>query len=115
MDLAEAVANSHLSHVRRLVEEEGCAVDAHGADGLTPLCVASIWGNDDIVAYLLGQGADPNKANQHTGWTPMHAASFQEHGPIVRRLIAANANLRAQDRSMRTPIDFASVSYVHAT
>ena len=68
VDLAEAVANAHISKVRSLVQDEGCAIDKHGADGLTPLCVAAIWGNDEICAYLLSQGADPNVANVGKPW-----------------------------------------------
>ena len=32
-------------------------------------------------------GADINYANPGTGWTPLHAATFREQGPVVMHLL----------------------------
>lgn len=43
---------------------------------------ASFWGISDVVMSLLDRGADVNHSNKVTLWTPLHAATFQEHGKV---------------------------------
>lgn len=45
-------------------------------------------------------------------WTPLHACTFQEHGPIVYILLERGANINAADTHRRTPVDFASASEI---
>ncbi|RLN97738.1 hypothetical protein BBJ28_00024688 [Nothophytophthora sp. Chile5] len=45
-----------------------------------------------------------------TGWTALHAAAFQEHGKVVRVLLANEADPRVADTEGRTPVDYASIS-----
>ncbi len=62
------------------VEEEYCS---------TPLGMAARWGNEDMVAYLLEQGADPHKAG--APWaTPLSWARQKGHTSITRMLERAN-------------------------
>ena len=36
-----------------------------------------------MVTSLLDGGADVNHCNRGTLWTPLHAATFQEHGKVL--------------------------------
>ncbi|XP_052246994.1 ankyrin repeat and SOCS box protein 11-like isoform X2 [Dreissena polymorpha] len=74
------------------------------------LYIACFWGIRDVVDHLLRNGVDPNRANNITKWTPLHAATFQEHGPIVMMLLEYGARPDSPDYEGRTPIDFASAS-----
>ena len=44
--------------------------------------LASFWGFPDVVKSLLDGGVDVNQQNKGTLWTPLHAATFQEHGKV---------------------------------
>lgn len=75
---------------------------------------ACFWGNRDIVNRLLEKhpNIDINYKVPSTKWTPLHAATFCEHGPIVLKLLQIGSDLLAEDKYGRTPVDFASASDV---
>ncbi|CAH1789659.1 unnamed protein product [Owenia fusiformis] len=74
------------------------------------LYIACFWGFKDIVRALVAKGADVNSQNKGTLWTPLHAACFQEHGPVVMILLENRAQPELPDSENRTPKDFASAS-----
>ncbi|XP_064614233.1 putative ankyrin repeat protein RF_1099 [Liolophura sinensis] len=98
----------------RLVEEfltENIKVEGSGTQLLqSQLYIASFWGMKDIVKELLNRGAAPNHQNKRTLWTPLHAATFQEHGPVVMVLLEHGADPQVKDFEGRSPKDFASAS-----
>ncbi|KAF4036503.1 Ankyrin repeats (3 copies) [Phytophthora infestans] len=109
IDLAEAAANGSRGMVDFLLDN-GMQIDTPGKDGTTPLCAAALWGNDAMVAFLLDKGADVSARNEGTGWTALHAASFQEHGKVVRILLAHKADPKMVDVEGRRAVDYASIS-----
>ena len=44
--------------------------------------IAAFWGFYDVVKNLVEGGADVNTQNSESLWTPLHAATFQEHGKV---------------------------------
>ncbi|KAJ7365212.1 hypothetical protein OS493_007864 [Desmophyllum pertusum] len=74
------------------------------------LYIACFWGFHDVVKTLLDKGADVNAQNKGTLWTPLHAATFQEHGKIVMLLLGRNAQPELLDSEGRSAKDFASAS-----
>ncbi|XP_025094842.1 oxysterol-binding protein-related protein 1-like [Pomacea canaliculata] len=74
------------------------------------LYIACFWGIREIAEQLLLTGADPSKQNKGSLWTPLHAATFQEHGPTVMLLLEYGAQPELPDSEGRTPKDFASAS-----
>ncbi|KAI9986455.1 hypothetical protein PInf_025398 [Phytophthora infestans] len=109
IDLAEAAANGSRGMVDFLLDN-GMQIDTPGKDGTTPLCAAALWGNDAMVAFLLDKGADVSARNEGTGWTALHAASFQEHGKVVRILLVHKADPKMVDVEGRRAVDYASIS-----
>ena len=72
---------------------------------------ASMWGNQTMIEILLeNNDIDVNCRNKYTGWTALHAATFQENGKVVRVLLKHGANPMAKDLEGRTPKDYASIS-----
>ena len=109
--LATACACGQESIVSFLVDLQDTDIDAVGADGVSPLCAATIWGYDGIVRLLLEATCDPNVRNADSmRSTALHAAASQEHGKIVHLLLQAGANATLEDGEGRTACDFASVS-----
>lgn len=74
------------------------------------LYISCFWGMKEIVQQLLSRGVDINFQNKGTLWTPLHAAAFQEHGPVVMVLLENGAAPEKPDSEGRTPKDFASAS-----
>eukprot|EP00051_Salpingoeca_urceolata_P002131 m.47478 g.47478 ORF g.47478 m.47478 type:complete len:245 (-) comp11921_c0_seq2:73-807(-) len=51
-----------------------------------------------------------NLANEGTGWTPLHAAVFQEHGACVLALLDGGADPMIKDAAGRAPCHIAAAS-----
>ena len=77
----------------RFLLERGAQVDASGAGWMTGTALhsAASGRHADVIALLLGAGADPN-ARQSGGWTPLHAATANGDEPSVRLLLDAGAD-----------------------
>src|SRR3954447_11829366 len=64
-------------------------------DGFTALHRAAERGHEEVVAYLIGKGAEVNGADG-LGWTPLHLAAWQGRLRTVKRLVKAGANVEAK-------------------
>jgi hypothetical protein len=75
----------------RLLLDHGAEIDSVDEEYLsTPLGLAVRWGQRKMVAFLLEQGADPNKAG--AAWaTPLAWASKKSFTDIANDLVAAGA------------------------
>ena len=47
---------------------------------------AAFWGFADVVKALLDSGCNVNHQNEGSLWTPLHAATFQEHGKVSQNI-----------------------------
>ena len=65
-----------------------------GANGITPLCAASLHGSLKCVSLLIEAGAnkDQGTTNNRATATPLFAAAFQGHLEVVRFLVESGAN-----------------------
>ncbi|TFK19418.1 hypothetical protein FA15DRAFT_760033 [Coprinopsis marcescibilis] len=62
--------------------------NSRGSCGSTPLILASMMGNEDVVAFLMGvEGVDVNLTDQH-GRTALFAASVNDHTGIVKFILS---------------------------
>jgi hypothetical protein len=74
------------------------------------------WGCREVLKRILdlaeesNLNVDLNAQNKTTLWTPLHAASFQEHGPVVMLLLEKGASPAAEDSDGWTAVHYASVS-----
>lgn len=84
------------SLIRRMVEEVGISVNAELPEselepGGSLLCCAAKYGQEDLCAYLLDKGADPNHAlNQQT--CPLAEAVVYGHHAVTRILLEHGAS-----------------------
>ncbi len=57
----------------------GYDVNERGPDGTTALYWSACEGHEQIVAYLLGQNADPDQRVLPSGSCPLHGAADRGH------------------------------------
>jgi ankyrin repeat protein len=96
--------------IARLLNEKGLAcVNVASPSGLTALMIACWKGHDEMVAFLLGKGANPGKAC-HKGKTALIYASEHGHTRCVQRLLEAGlekVRINDADKSGNTALAYA--------
>lgn len=73
-------------------------LNAGDAEGNTPLMLAVSGNHSEVVAWLLSQGARPNRANKQ-GWRPLHRAAENNSLDCLQALLAAKADPNRRRRS----------------
>lgn len=80
-------------------------VEGRNAQDESPLMMAALKGQQDIVAKLMARDADVNKP----GWTPLHYAASGGHVEIMKKLLEAFAFIDAQSPNGTTPLMMAAM------
>ena len=103
----DAAKSGDLDQIQLLIVQGVDANEKAGRDE-TPLIIASLAGNGEIVNYLLQRGADIN-ARSASGLTALHAAAYAGHTKIVSLLVAKGAAVNdASNRFETTALHLAS-------
>ena len=79
-------------------------VDAANSKDETPLMMAALKGQQDLVDKLLARDASVNKP----GWTPLHYAATNGHISIMKVLLDKYAFIDAQSPNGTTPLMMAA-------
>jgi len=74
-------------------------------DADSPMYVAALVGDPNLIQALLEKGADPDGA-KGAPETPLLAALGEQHREAAELLVAKGADLRATSRDRRTPLHF---------
>lgn len=102
LDLYEAAAVGATGRVKELLEAAPDLINSHNRDGYTLLGLASYFGNEETVRFLLEKGADVNfySIDGQVSNAPLHTAIAGNHENIVRLLIehGADLNLRCKGK-----------------
>ncbi|HVU23131.1 MAG TPA: ankyrin repeat domain-containing protein [Opitutus sp.] len=101
--LLEAAKAGDLSAVQKALDE-GADVNAEGLGGGTPLFLAALKNQPEVVKLLLDKGADINRRPTNAGLTPLMTAAFSNHVSVVELLLERGADTGAlvSDRSADT-------------
>ncbi|MEZ5355313.1 MAG: ankyrin repeat domain-containing protein [Bryobacteraceae bacterium] len=114
LTLHEACAVGHAERVREVVGRVGSGapeIDAHSKDGFTPLALACFFGQQEIAAYLVDQGANVNlAATNPMKVAPLHAAVASRHFWIAQMLVANGANVNQTQQNGFTPLHAAAMN-----
>lgn len=103
----DAARSGDLEQVQRLALD-GVSVNERTLRSETPLIVAAIAGQGEVVSYLLQRGADIDLRND-SGLSALHAAAYAGHVDIVKLLVARKARINdAENVFGVTPLHLAS-------
>ncbi|MDM0073477.1 ankyrin repeat domain-containing protein [Variovorax sp. J2P1-59] len=80
-------------------------VEARNEKDESPLMLAAIKGQQDLVTRLIERDADVNKP----GWTPLHYAATNGHTAIMQQLLDKDAFIDAQSPNGSTPLMMAAM------
>jgi ankyrin repeat protein len=100
-----AVKEPSLKVVRVLLDSPKTDVDARNAKDESPLMLAALKGQQDIVTRLIEREADINKP----GWAPLHYAATGGHVAIMKQLLDKYAFIDAQSPNGTTPLMMAAM------
>ncbi|CAG0903175.1 unnamed protein product [Cyprideis torosa] len=92
---------------RKLLLPSSTEVDAREVNQHTPLHLASLTGQQNIVLALLDRGAQVD-ARDNNRQTPLHFAVEYGHKEVALLLIDRGASVEALDCQQRTPVQLAS-------
>ncbi|WP_257297136.1 ankyrin repeat domain-containing protein [Endozoicomonas sp. YOMI1] len=98
-NLLEAAEDGDLASVKALLEQ-GADIEARDWSGKTPLFLALMSENPEVLNLFLAEGASVNARN-HLGQTPLHRAGS---GEAVNQLLAWGADIEARDNDENTPL-----------
>ncbi len=109
LDIFEAAALGARDHASALLDVDPALVDAHAADGHSPLGLACFFGHPATAALLLERGAEVERASRGTiRVRPVHAAAAgsdpEAAREIVRLLIAHGADVNIPQDGGWTPL-----------
>src|SRR5690606_4514713 len=92
--LFEGAASDQLEIVQHWIEKHPDEINAYASHGFTALGIASYFGHEEIVRYLLLKGADPNLASNN-GYQvyPLHSAISSNFEGIAKMLVEAGAEV----------------------
>jgi surface polysaccharide O-acyltransferase-like enzyme len=101
--LVQAILSGDQFEVMRQLDMGASVNQADPAYGLSPLCWASLGGNDQAVSLLLEHGADL-RGRDSSGNTPLHEAALLCHPRTVRLLLEHGADPSARNNAGSTPL-----------
>nr|CAD7266639.1 unnamed protein product [Timema shepardi] len=100
-----ASEHNHLEVVKYLTEK-GADVEICSRDGYSPLYIALLKGNTNVI-HFLKDVATVDKGSKN-GWTLMHTASTNGHLNVIEHLLKISANINACNKYGQTPLHIAA-------
>lgn len=88
-----------------LIDWSKTEVESRTKEDESPLMLASLKGQTDIVKKLIARGADVNKP----GWAPLHYAATNGHTEIMVLLLENHAYIDASSPNDSTPLMMAAL------
>ena len=92
-----AAAKGQTDELRSLVEKDPSLINAHSAEGFTPLGLAAFFGHPETVQALLAAGADVNLTSRESmKMPPLGSAMAVQRNDIAQILIEHGANVNGK-------------------
>ena len=105
-------ASSDKERVRKYVlhfVKRGADINARGGGGVTPLCIACVHEDIEVIKILISKGADVNAKFFFIGgdFTPLHVVAWKGNVEIVKLLVSKGADVKAKTSDGLTPLHLA--------
>ncbi|EFQ99513.1 ankyrin repeat domain-containing protein 28 [Nannizzia gypsea CBS 118893] len=100
--IIKAAQTGSLVQVEMQIGEGADINDHHALTGRTALAVAAHCGNEEVVDYLLQQGAKFD-TQEIDGSTPLHLAASRGHTGVIQVLLSVIESVDVKDGLGRTP------------
>ena len=112
VSIHDMAANGDVERVAAMLEQAPGLLESTNregkAKGKTPLHYAVTYGREEVVAFLIGKGANVN-ADDETGMTPLHIAATLDRVAEAEALVEYGADLEARDAFGDTPLHMAAI------
>ena len=108
-NLIKAIECNNINKIKEYLEKNSSNINILNEEGLSPLHIAIINGNLEVIKLLLKYGADPNKKSLNKKQTPLHLAYIFKNiisNQIVNILIKNNANPNIEDINNKRPSEY---------
>jgi ankyrin repeat protein len=105
LNLYEACAIGKLETVRAILAQRPELLNSFAHDGFTPVGLAAFFGHEDVVAFLVGKGADLRTHSYNAMHVaPLHSAVATNKLAIAALLLQHGADVNARQQSDWTPL-----------
>jgi ankyrin repeat protein len=109
LTIYEASAVGFIEDIMLMIDQDPALVNKVSDHGFTPIGIATHFGHEDLVRYLLTQHADPNLPSQN-GFSvfPIHTAVTNGHLAIFKLLVEGGAEVNVLQASRISPLHLAA-------
>lgn len=107
-NLLHVAAENNLVHLtKELLSQQMVEVNSKNSFSHTPLLIAMMQGNEEIVEMLLNHGADPNIKSEEQ-FSPLHESVSKGNLSIVEKLLSSGAQIDTTTSTGMTPLMLAA-------
>ena len=109
INLINAIENNNPIKVKEYLNDDTKNINALNKNGISPLHIAVINGNLEIINYMLNKGANPNITSLHKKQTPLHYAYIFKSiktNKIISLLLKYKANPNLEDINNKKPKEY---------
>lgn len=104
LDFFEAAAIGDVVRIKSLIDKQPDQVNTVAPDGFQALGLASFFAQPEVVAVLIAEGADVNYQAPANQLAALHGAVAGKCAASARHLLAAGANIDAQQQGGYTAL-----------
>jgi ankyrin repeat protein len=109
-EIHTAAAQGDLAKAKALLQGDPNLVFSFEANGFTPLYVAVLRHQKEMITFLLADNADANFKNKKDGDTALHAAAGMGYTDLMEVLLANKADVNAKNNDGVTPLHMAAMN-----
>uniref|UniRef100_A0AAY4AF48 NAD(+) ADP-ribosyltransferase n=1 Tax=Denticeps clupeoides TaxID=299321 RepID=A0AAY4AF48_9TELE len=104
-DVFRALKLGNAQLVKDILEEDASQVNIANADGASPLMIAAVSGQLEVVQLLVEKSADVDKQDSVHGWTALMQATYHGNKEVVKFLLSQKADVNLRSKNGHTAFD----------